>query len=415
MKEQIIDCNNGCKMLFYSGAEFADYSAAVLDAKARGMRCYDTFTVRDNYHSVYVNADHVEIIYYVGHVKELRVINDPNTELFEREPVGQIYTVEDMQAFEPGGTGMCSDKAQHDRDGSAGAGPSADLGYTLYQFETDYSRIDCGMFYAVRCPDGSFFLIDSGHQDSVNDHIRIHDFLKKHTPSGSRIKIRGWFLTHAHQDHIVKFMDFLRSGFDDYELDTVYYNFPSPDSDTEKYWKDSDKATMREFEAYMEEHSEIRRVKLHTGEHFFVNGLEFIVLCTFEDVYPDRLKNFNDSSTVLLMRASGTTVFWAGDAGEAESDIIHARYGAFVKSDILQAAHHGFRGGTTGLYGLIAADTVLFSTSARYLAFNDDRATTIRAKELAKEWFIAGEGTVAMKLPYHVGEAIVWPKEIPGL
>ena len=35
----------------------------------------------------------------------------------------------------------------------------------LYQFENDYREIDCGMFYAIRCRDGSFFLIDSSHQN----------------------------------------------------------------------------------------------------------------------------------------------------------------------------------------------------------------------------------------------------------
>lgn len=395
MIEQIIDCNDGCVMHYYREAEFADYSSAVINAKARGMRCYDTFTVRDNYHSVYVGSDHVEVIYYTGHARELRVLVDPNTELFDREPVGQVFTL-DSFGVRPIVNDECGDVS----------------GYTVYQFENDYREINCGMFYAVQCPDKSFFLIDSAHQDSKQDHVRIHDFLRRLTPEGEKITIRGWFLTHAHQDHIVKFMDFLNYGYDDYTIDAVYYNFPSPESDPNGHWKEDDKVTMREFEALMARRTDLKRIKLHTGEHFFVNGLEFIVLCTFEDVYPREIKRFNDSSTVLLMKAAGTTVFWAGDAGEVESDIIHARYGAFVKSDILQVAHHGFRGGTTGLYELIAAPTALFSTSEENLAANDDRPTTMRAKQLAEEYFVAGNGTVELHLPYHPGEAVVWEQEI---
>ena len=35
------------------------------------------------------------------------------------------------------------------------------------------------MCYIVRCCDGSFFVIDSAHMYSVNDDIRIIEFLRK--------------------------------------------------------------------------------------------------------------------------------------------------------------------------------------------------------------------------------------------
>lgn len=371
------DCNNNCLLSLYRNAESADYESERKKALEAGGSCFDEWNIENTKYCSYESDKEVTVLSYCEDTKELRVIRDSNKTLYDTETV-----------------------------------VNGSLPVTLYQFELDYRNIDCGMFYAIRLSDGSFFLIDSAHQNSTLDHIRIHDFLRSLTPKGEKIRIAGWFLTHAHQDHIVKFMHFLSCNFEDCEIDRVYYNFPAIDSESAKNWKSGDIVTMREFEALMERRSDIKRVKLHTGQHFFVKELEFYVLCTHEDIYPEEIVRFNDSSTVLLMKYQDTTVFWAGDAGEVESDIIASRYGSFVKSDILQAAHHGFRGGTVELYNLINAPVVLFPTSKEHLEENTHRETTKLARELASEVYIAGEGTVGFELPYTLGTAVVLQKEI---
>lgn len=284
----------------------------------------------------------------------------------------------------------------------------------LFQFEVDYRNIDCGMFYAIQCPDNSFFLIDSAHQDSAKDHIRIHDFLKSLIPEGEKILIRGWFLSHAHQDHIVKFMDFLNT-YEDFELEGVYYNFPEPDGFSSEYWKEEDKITMREFKSLMEERRDLKKIILHTGDKFDIENLKFEVLATWEDVYPDTLENFNDSSTILMMECEGTKVFWPGDAGNKESELVAEKYGKALKSDILQLAHHGFKGGSIGLYEYVNAPTVLVSNNQEIHEHNMDKETTRKAIELSKEFFIAGNGTVELELPYTCGTAKVHPQTVNNI
>lgn len=270
---------------------------------------------------------------------------------------------------------------------------------TLYQFKNDYRYIDCGMFYAIQFPDKSFFLIDSAHQNSAKDHIRIHDFLRSLTGENERIHIRGWFFSHAHQDHIVKFMDFIKKDWDDYDIDMLYYNFPDPDGPSSEYWKSDDRVTMREFVALMEERSDLPKTTLHTGDKFTVGTCDFEVLVTWEDIIKDQpLKRFNDSSVVLMMTCGNTRVFWPGDAGEVEADFLVEKYGDALKADILQLAHHGFRGGSVELYNAVNASVVLISTDRPNYEKNKDRETNMCALGLASESYLAGAGTIGIVL-----------------
>lgn len=282
----------------------------------------------------------------------------------------------------------------------------------IYQFENDYRNIDCGMFYAVKCRDGSFFLIDSAHQDSKNDHIRIHEFLKSLVPAGEKIRIRGWFFSHAHQDHIVKFMDFIRADFKDYEIEALYYNFPDPDGESSEHWSEDDKVTMREFRDLMAERTDLKKITPHTGDVFRIGNLTIKVLVTWEEI-PMPIIRFNDTSVVLMMEAEGQKIFWPGDAGEREAEYLTSHYSDDeLKADILQLAHHGFRGSSVELYEKVNAPVVLISTRQERLNDNLERATTKKALELAKEYYVAGNGTVMLKLPYVPGTARVFPQEV---
>lgn len=268
----------------------------------------------------------------------------------------------------------------------------------LYQFQLDYRYIDCGMFYAVQFPDRSFFLIDSAHQNSVKDHVRIHDFLRSLVGDNERIHIRGWFFSHAHQDHIVKFMDFIRQDWDDYDIDMLYYNFPDPDGPIQPICKPDDLVTMKEFKSLMEERTDLPRTILHLGDRFTVGTCDFEVLCTWEDVPFESIDRFNDTSTVLMMTCGDKKVFWPGDAGSVESDYMVEHYGDSLRSDILQLSHHGFRGGSIDLYRLVSAPIVLISTSRPNYEKNKDRDTTNYAVSLSEHYFLAGDETVGFIL-----------------
>lgn len=382
IKSGCFDCNNGSSMLRITNTDKQEYDNYLTDLVLSDFVLYSSNTIRDNYYSTYISDAFLVHIYFTANDFTTRIITDPNTNLYKRE---QDVTFRNL----------CDT--------------------TLYQMELDYRKIGCGMCYITQCADGSFFIIDSAHMDSVYDHKRLYDLLYHLTPKGQKIIISGWFFSHAHQDHIAMFMNFLNADFKNYEIECLYYNFPALTVPGSEKWKDTDKQTMREFDELIEKHKEIPVVKLHTGQRFFVRNLKFEVLATHEDIYPRSLSCFNDSSSVLMMTAEGSKIIFLGDANFTECTIMVARYGSYIKSDIVQVAHHGFNAANVGIYFCIDAKVALYPTDGSNYDKCQFSASNINVTQLSEEIFIAGNGTAALSLPYTLGTAVVFTKEIIDL
>lgn len=373
------DCNDGYFLYPITNTTKEDFLSYQKSLLSYGFSLYDSHTIRDNYFATYTYKELLLHIYYTTQDSVTRIVLGPTTSLYKKE--------KDVPS-------------------------STSYQTTLYQMELDYRTIDCGMCYIVQSADGSFFIIDSAHMNSTNDHIRLYQLLRRLTPKDKPIIIAGWFFSHAHQDHICKFMDFIKEGFSDCIIEGLYYNFPSLTAPGNETWKEGDKQTMVEFFELVEKNSEIPRYKLHTGQHFFVRNLEFEVLATHEDLYPQPLTRFNDTSTVLLMTVDGCKTLFLGDSNVEESTIMVARYGSYMKSDIVQVAHHGYNGSNVGVYFCARADVALYPTPVkRYMSdINSEANKTVH--KISKEIYVAENGTVALSLPYVPETAVVFPKEI---
>ena len=176
-----------------------------------------------------------------GIEKEMRIIADPNKNLFNPMPENceKLYPV------------------------------------TLWQYEIDHSLIDCGMCIIVRCCDGIFFVIDSAHMYSVIDDERIVAFLTK-INGGRKPVVAGWFFSHAHEDHVCKFLDIVDYRRSEIDIEAVYYNFPSAENEHNIYWGECGLAVMNRFEETMRRNPDIKCINLHSGQRFYVRNLEFV-------------------------------------------------------------------------------------------------------------------------------------------
>lgn len=280
----------------------------------------------------------------------------------------------------------------------------------LYQFEVDYRKIDCGMCYILQTGGGRFFIIDSAHMNSVEDHLRIHELLKKLSPD-KKIVIAGWFFTHGHQDHIAKFMDFVKENFADVEIQRVYSGFPALDVPGAEGWKADDKETMREFQELNDAYG-WKHIRLHTGQRFQLDELKFTVLFTYDDICEEPLTCYNDSSTILLLEAKGTKVVFLGDSNVRSSVELTARYGHGMKTDIVQVAHHGLNDSNVGIYYMLQAKTALYPTAQQYFQKKMDSEANRAVLKTCREHYIAGEGTRRFCFPYHLGESELISREI---
>lgn len=284
---------------------------------------------------------------------------------------------------------------------------------TLWQFEIDHSLIDCGMCYIIRTASGKFFVIDSAHGYSVMDCDRIYKFMRERTPTGQKVHIAGWFITHGHDDHVAQFINYLKFNMDDSVIDKAYVNFISGDHKDATDWMEVTKLHPVYTINALKEHPEIDIVRLHTGQKFFVDNLEIDVLCSHEDVYPADNSNFNDSSVVIMISTEGSKILIPGDAGHEESYILEKRYPDFLKADIVQQAHHGHFGTTKEFYRLVDADLVLFPVTQ--IIFDQEFKVYEENKyaiDLAEgRYHIASNGTVEVDLPYVKGTEKLYPDE----
>ena len=117
--------------------------------------------------------------------------------------------------------------------------------------------------------------------------------------------------------------------------------------------------------------------KVHTGQVFFIRNLQFEVMYTHEDIHPWAMEFYNNTSTVIRLTAYYTNGNGAPVAGSAAptnmilgdlqvrgSMVMRARYGDYLKSDMVQVAHHGGNGVEAALYEDIDAQVLWWTHSA---------------------------------------------------
>lgn len=370
------DCGNGAVMALYPHSCREEYEAVCAAFTADGFPVFQE-TEREGNLFCCVKKDGLTVqIWLASDDSALRIAADPFTAPYATEP------------------------------------EKGDKPVVLWQYEVDHTLIDCGMCYIVKNGLGHFFIVDSAHTYSVHDNDRLYDFLRRQTPAGEKIVIDGWFFSHGHVDHIGKFCDFLRYNCgDDVEIKGLYYNFVPCDHRDNGNWMASDKIFTEHFHQLVES-TDIPKIKLHTGQRFFIGDLQLDVLCTHEDVHPKDLANYNDSTVVLRMEAGGSVVMFPGDAGAEESAILCARYPASLKCDVMQDAHHGHFGCTADFYELAHAAVVLFPTTQ--IMFDGDLPryeANRKAIELCERYYIAANGTVEIPLPLDLETIRVYPDE----
>ncbi len=221
-----------------------------------------------------------------------------------------------------------------------------------------------GMCYVVRLYDGSFVLIDGGEycEQDVED---LYAFLKAQT-AADKPEIVLWIFTHAHIDHIGLATEFLARYAQQISVQAFAYQFPCGEK-VEIAMESAEK--MQSEITKLEEN--IRKYypqavvySLHTGQVYPFNGAEIEILWTVDNMYPCIYTSINDFSAALRIRFdSGRTVMFLGDCMHAACRRIAHLYGAYLKSDIMQVAHHGLIGGDRELYKWIDPEICLWPTT----------------------------------------------------
>ncbi len=238
-----------------------------------------------------------------------------------------------------------------------------------------------GNIYIVTLEDGRFIVLDGG-TGTTADVKRIYECLVDLYRRGhggaaptteNPIEIAAWYLSHAHGDHFVNMRSFINAYCANYEATPVKIqyllaNFVSVEESHNSNNPASSSTINNILSLSAKVQGGMTYIKLHTGQKFHIANVDLEVMYTHEHLYPTQLHTYNNSSTVIRMTLNHTengaltggkeTVLWLGDAQESASKVMRAMYGDYLKSDMVQVAHHGYSGCEIALYRLVAPECV---------------------------------------------------------
>lgn len=242
-----------------------------------------------------------------------------------------------------------SGTAYHTQSAATAEGKYAPM---LWQLDVDNSSGDSGgMSYVVRLSDGTFVIVDGGYSTDA-EATNLYNILKANNPLGDKPVISAWFISHLHIDHYGVLSKFANLYSDKVKVKGFYYNFPGQDIG-DIYVNNVEKAesTMKRFE------DAVLYSKLHSGMVMGFAGATVEVLATHEDIrqsYYSRsgftysltandFVNANDTSTVIRLNIKGQKITFLADAYDGiENALMNTNTASYLKSDIMQMAHHGF-------------------------------------------------------------------------
>lgn len=271
--------------------------------------------------------------------------------------------------------------------------------------EEGYKTYQSGLSMLIRLSDGRFIIIDGGYSRN-KDADDLYTLIKENTPDKMKPTVAAWLVTHAHGDHSQAFAtNFSKRHSSDTLVEHIVFCQPS--------------FTMFASEAVRGNYTAIQNaakkfsaelIRPHTGDRYYIGDATVDVLFTSELLCPVPFTNFNTSSTVFSITLAGQRILITGDATNAVFERMVRLYGASLKADIVQVAHHGE---TTGVadteaiavmqgYRYMSPSLVLWPSGEETYKKEKNRSynLTLTLLPSVKEIIVAGETDHIIKLPY---------------
>lgn len=235
-----------------------------------------------------------------------------------------------------------------------------------------------GMSYLLRLSDGRFVIVDGGYNEkNFQEAQRLYALMQEQNVL-PKITVAAWIITHPHKDHLGAASDFLRTyNSAQVDIQKMIFNFPTDEellAVDEQIVKDtSDPSKMPTFLMGLEElWPQLPVTVCHTGQVYHFADAKIEILHTHEDFYPQGLymqsqDPVNGASVVFSVEVGGQkTLFLADSAKDCSADLV-TMWGDYLKSDIMQASHHGLNGGSVPLYEKVDPQVVMVPMVASYM------------------------------------------------
>jgi len=334
------------KMVVISSTNVTTFNAYIQNLLSSGFTQIATNSIDNNVFYTLMNNNKLYYLYFNASNNQVRVIQDNSSR-----------TLLNALDASTQGTGK-TEFYIYSLDYTHGEGQTS---------KTDYWKIDCGAMLIIKLKDNSLFIVDAGHerQSSKAAMEGLLNFMYQITgqEEGTTLNIRSWFFSHAHGDHVYMVYPFLEKYHELLNVESVLFNIPSYQTMSSGY----DAGTFLMKQTFNKYYPNCKYVKLHTGQHFSLQGVSFDVLFTHEDGVTaagvTTIGNFNDTSTILQITMDGKKIMLLGDTdGIGQSNMLSMFSGATLKSDCVQTSHHGYND-VTSLYNAIKAPLAFYCNS----------------------------------------------------
>ncbi len=261
-----------------------------------------------------------------------------------------------------------------------------------------------GTGYVILLEDGTFIVIDGGASAGSNGNLStswyevdnmwkilstLYQKVYGHAPTREDpVRIRAWVISHSHGDHIGVLWDFTHrygvgtncststcsctqaQGRGAVQIDYLLTNVPAQselyNTGEANLEMRTQQAKLRRYLTGSETDNTFTYVKVQTGQKLYFANAEIEVLFTHNDLNPQRIVTFNDTSSVMRFTftptqdgekvdAGKTSFLFTGDAYMHSGRWMCAMYGDYLKSDMVTLAHHGGPGVEAAFYQKVQA------------------------------------------------------------
>ena len=364
---QILDSGDGAYMMLVQKSDKPSFQNYCRSIESAGYTLYTSHTATGNDFYTYVNDDFTLHVYYRLNDRSIRAIAEPRGILPATEPE-QIQKV-----VEPS--------------------------LTMLGLEIDGNQI--GLCLIFRLSNGHFIILDGGNNKAVYAN-RLYQKLCELAPDKNNIIIDAWFISHGHSDHAGALIQFSKNYTKKVTVKQFICNIPTDARFLEINDLTTENATRQAMKAF----KDTPITKAHTGQIFHFGDAKIEMLYTAEDLYPKTFGDANSASLVFRVTLGGQTIMCLGDEYTDSSNVLTAMYTNFyLKSDFVQASHHGLNGATAALYSQIKPDTVLWPGGKDNYSGPNGGNLSLRdynkhLLSLCKDLYVAGSTDVTLPLPY---------------
>ena len=365
---QTLDCGDDTTMLLAKNTNYSAYDSYCNTLKSNG---YTEYSRRDdvngNYYRIYTKGTMALNVYFTKSSSSTRIIAGPLDDI----PTKDV-----------------------DRTPEKNKKPSLTM---LSQGEDT----DCGLGLIIHLANGKFIIFDGGF--SLYD--QLYKKLLEIAPKGDRIVIAAWFVSHPHYDHQDAVTYFIKKHASSVDVENVFYNYATSD-----YYKNTtEESNASSLESVTEGldgvlNSSFGRttkiIKPHTGQIYNFGSASAEILYTVEDIMPSKLDYVNSSSLIVRFKVEDQTILALADATHTVSTILQNTYGGYLKSDIVQLAHHGTYPGHKSLYTKINASVLLWPSNTANAKKQYSNDAVREAINKAKDVYLSKDTDVTLYLPY---------------